>query len=221
MVSLASMASYDPNDSGAPKWAAMRRDFFSSRDATAIRLALLAWDMAGRTCSSPILAVERTPNLSIFTFIAGYWAASGRTGYHQNPPSSLVSQDAIMRYTPESLMRLANSVLAVLGCNEEESQIVADHLVQANLTGHDSHGIGMLPTYALQVFDGNMVPNQTPTLAPPVGAISVVDAHLGFGHRMALLGLDHAMQSIDEHRVAILALLRILCKARIRFNSFC
>ena len=111
-----------------------------------------------------------------------------------------------MRYTPESLMRLANSVLAVLGCNEEESQIVADHLVQANLTGHDSHGIGMLPTYALQVFDGNMVPNQTPTLAPPVGAISVVDAHLGFGHRMALLGLDHAMQSIDEHRVAILAL---------------
>ena len=29
----------------------------------------------------------------------------------------------------------------------DEAKIVAEHLVLANLTGHDSHGVGMLPTY--------------------------------------------------------------------------
>lgn len=111
-----------------------------------------------------------------------------------------------MLYTPESLTRFAISVLRIFGCDESECQIVAEHLVDANLTGHDSHGVGMLPLYGLQVLDGNLIPNQTPILHPPSGAISIVDARLGFGHRMALLGLDHAMQSITEHRVAILAL---------------
>ncbi|MCL4152616.1 UNVERIFIED_CONTAM: hypothetical protein GTU68_033501, partial [Idotea baltica] len=93
-----------------------------------------------------------------------------------------------------------------MGCNEREAKIVSDHLIRANLTGHDSHGIGMLPMYALQVKDGNLIPNQTPVFHAPVGAISVVDAQRGFGHHMTLLALDHAMRTIDEHRVAILGL---------------
>jgi len=92
------------------------------------------------------------------------------------------------------------------GCSENEADIVADHLVLANLTGHDSHGIGMLPMYGGQVRDGNLIPNQTPIFHEPVGAISIVDAQRGFGHRMTLLALDHAMKSIDEHRVAVLGL---------------
>ena len=111
-----------------------------------------------------------------------------------------------MHYTPDSLLLFASTVLETLGCNAEERAIVANHLLDANLTGHDSHGIGMLPLYAEQVLDGNLIPNQTPDLHPPTGAISVVDARRGFGHRMALLALDHAMQGIEQHKVAILAM---------------
>lgn len=109
-------------------------------------------------------------------------------------------------YTSQSVRQFANTVLQGFGCDESEAEIVASHLVDANLTGHDSHGIGMLPLYGEQILDGNLIPNQQPDLHAPLGAISVVDARRGFGHRMALLALDHAMQCVPEHKVAILAL---------------
>lgn len=111
-----------------------------------------------------------------------------------------------MRYSSESLERFAKDVLRGFGCDDNEASIVANHLVLANLTGHDSHGIGMLPMYGEQVRDGNLIPNQTPDFHDPVGAISIVDAKRGFGHRMALLALDHAMKTVDQHRVAVLGL---------------
>ena len=38
-------------------------------------------------------------------------------------------------------------ILEAGGSEPEEARIVADHLVLANLSGHDSHGVGMLPAY--------------------------------------------------------------------------
>ncbi len=111
-----------------------------------------------------------------------------------------------MRYTADSLTTLAQSILTGFGCDRDEADIVADHLIRANLAGHDSHGIGMLPVYGMQVKDGNLIPNQTPVFLPDCGAVSVVDAKCGFGHRMALLALDHAIETCRKHRVAVLGL---------------
>jgi len=111
-----------------------------------------------------------------------------------------------MSYTPNSLTAFTIAVLRSFGCNEEEASIVANHLVEANLAGHDSHGIGVLPMYGDNVRAGHLKPNQTPELMPPVGAVSVVDAKQGFGHRMALLALDHAMKTVPDHKVAVLAM---------------
>ncbi len=111
-----------------------------------------------------------------------------------------------MKYSADSLETVARSILGGFGCDDNESSIVADHLIRANLTGHDSHGIGMLPMYGQQVEDGNLIPNQTPEFLPAAGAIRIVDAKRGFGHRMALLALDHAMEAIGEHNVAVLGL---------------
>ena len=40
-----------------------------------------------------------------------------------------------------------------------EVDAVADNLIEANLTGHDSHGIGMLPRYAEAFLEGGLKPN--------------------------------------------------------------
>jgi uncharacterized oxidoreductase len=112
----------------------------------------------------------------------------------------------LLNYTSTSITALAHAILKGFGCNENEATIVAAHLTDANLTGHDSHGIGMLPLYGDQLRDGNLIANQTPVLHDPIGAISIVDAQRGFGHRMTLLALDHAMQTIPEHKVAILGM---------------
>ena len=45
----------------------------------------------------------------------------------------------------ENLRMLAKDILIAAGSIGDEPQLVSDNLVDANLAGHDSHGIGMLP----------------------------------------------------------------------------
>ncbi len=111
-----------------------------------------------------------------------------------------------MRYTTSSLEQLAMAILSGFGCSEPECRIVAGHLVKANLAGHDSHGIGMLPTYGKQVADGNLIPNQNLEVLSTSGAVTVVDAKRGFGHRMAIESLDIAIESCRTNKVAVLGL---------------
>ena len=48
-------------------------------------------------------------------------------------------------HRPESLHALVRDMVVKAGWTEAEAQETADHLVLANLSGHDSHGVGMLP----------------------------------------------------------------------------
>ena len=68
-----------------------------------------------------------------------------------------------------------------MGSAEPEARDVADHLVAANLSGHDSHGIGMLPDYVRMLHAGLLVPNQTLGLIADNGGVLVFDAGQGFG----------------------------------------
>ena len=49
--------------------------------------------------------------------------------------------------SPNKLAAFVKMVLRKLGVQEEDSEIVANHLVLANLFGVDSHGIVRLPYY--------------------------------------------------------------------------
>ena len=51
----------------------------------------------------------------------------------------------------EPLKSLASAILEKCGSNNDEADVVADHLVRANLAGHDSHGVGMLPIYVKKI----------------------------------------------------------------------
>ena len=51
----------------------------------------------------------------------------------------------------EVLRPLAFEIFAATGIPEEDARIVADHLVDSHLAGHDSHGTWFLPGYARQM----------------------------------------------------------------------
>ena len=84
----------------------------------------------------------------------------------------------------EALERLAFATMSALGSTEEESGIVARHLALANLSGHDSHGVGMLPDYVELARAGLMVPNQTLETLIDFGALLLFAAGRGVGQRM-------------------------------------
>src|SRR5436305_5373617 len=109
-------------------------------------------------------------------------------------------------FTAHSLHSLASLIVRQMGSSAEETAVVADHLVRANLSGHDSHGVGMLPTYVRLLGDGLLVPNQT--LRPVIdhGALLVFDAGLGFGQRMAADAVRAAMARAGETGACTLGL---------------
>ena len=83
----------------------------------------------------------------------------------------------------ENLKSVTHRILSAMGCADEEADIVADHLVRSDLSGHESHGVGMLPLYVLFHSQGLLKPNTGPKLINDHGAILVYDGQRGFGQR--------------------------------------
>ena len=54
---------------------------------------------------------------------------------------------------------LTNAIRAIVkagGSTDREAELVATNLVEANLKGHDSHGVGMVPRYVERVHEGGL-----------------------------------------------------------------
>ena len=58
----------------------------------------------------------------------------------------------------EPLCRFVTEIFLSAGAAEALAKETADHLVLANLKGHDSHGVGMVPTYVGNIQRGNLDP---------------------------------------------------------------
>jgi uncharacterized oxidoreductase len=106
---------------------------------------------------------------------------------------------------PHALKTLAQLIVRRMGSEDAEAATVADHLVRANLAGHDSHGVGMLPTYVRLLRDGLLVPNQTAHTVLDAGALLVIDARRGTGQRMAADAVHRAITRAQEIGACVLA----------------
>lgn len=76
------------------------------------------------------------------------------------------------------------------GSAPEEARLVADHLVQANLSGHDSHGVGMIPRYLRSLRDGELKLNTHARIARDAGAVLTVEGGRGFGQVVAYEAME-------------------------------
>jgi hydroxycarboxylate dehydrogenase B len=109
-------------------------------------------------------------------------------------------------FTPDQLRAIASLIVRRMGSDAAETKEVADHLTRANLAGHDSHGIGMLPRYVQLLKDGLLVPNQTIETVLDSGALLILDARRGFGQRMAAEAVRRAIPRARELGACVLGL---------------
>jgi len=116
---------------------------------------------------------------------------------------------------PETLRVVVANICRAAGSQDEEAGLVADNLVMANLMGHDSHGVGMLPRYMLSVRNGGLKVNAHATIAVDSGALIVVDGHAGFGQVIGGEAMDFGIVRVREHGVAIVATRRSFHLCRI------
>ncbi len=79
------------------------------------------------------------------------------------------------------LTQFAVQLLSAGGANADEAAIVADSLVQANLRGHDSHGVMRIPFYLLNVKTGRLNAGSRLTVIRETPSVLVTDGGWGFG----------------------------------------
>jgi len=110
-----------------------------------------------------------------------------------------------MRYViaPEPLTDLAAALLEAAGAPAAESRQVADHLVAANLCGHDSHGVQLIPRYAQHVETGLVRPEARPSLISDTGAVLRFDADDGFGVVVMDAVMEQAMARAESAGAAV------------------
>ena len=74
------------------------------------------------------------------------------------------SQDRIV--SAEGLVATVRAIVRSGGSDEREANLVATNLVEANLRGHDSHGVGMVPRYVDSLREGSDDSDVRPNFPP-------------------------------------------------------
>ncbi len=90
-----------------------------------------------------------------------------------------------MKFDASHLVGLVGAILRAGGSTAAEADLVANHLVVANLFGHDSHGVGMVPTYVTDLHGGALRPGTAVKLDKEDGSILVFDGARGYGRVVA------------------------------------
>ena len=70
-------------------------------------------------------------------------------------------------------------------CEAAEAATIARNLVDANLTGHDSHGVIRVQRYIEYIESGEVVPGQHATVVFETDSIVIVDGNKSFGQVIA------------------------------------
>ena len=108
----------------------------------------------------------------------------------------------------EPLRRLVREVFHTAGCPPEESARIAEHLVRANLTGHDSHGVIRAPRYIEWMELGRLLPDQRLSVVTDGPSMAVVDGNFGFGQSIGPEAVRLGIEKAKANGVAVIALRR-------------
>ena len=109
-------------------------------------------------------------------------------------------------YHPDQIRTFISKTCQSLGSQQTDAQLVADNLVEANLAGHDSHGVGMLPTYVDGAVNGRLIINSQPTVLIDRGPLITLDGEAGFGQVNGFEAMKLGIERVGVHGAAIVGL---------------
>ena len=111
-----------------------------------------------------------------------------------------------MLISVERLTELVETTLRQGTGNADGAAKVARHLVEANLMGHDSHGVGVSPLYMESVKAGELHPDANAEVVQEKGPFLQVDGTQGFGQVVARQAMEMAIEKAKQSHIAVLSL---------------
>jgi hydroxycarboxylate dehydrogenase B len=100
----------------------------------------------------------------------------------------------------------ATAVFRGAGLEPEDATDVAEHLVEANLLGMDSHGIIRVTEYLQCIDDKHVVANRRAKVIKDGGAFVLVDGQFGFGQTIGKQAVALGIERARRHGIALVGL---------------
>ena len=110
------------------------------------------------------------------------------------------------RVASDELTRRVSQMFVAAGTQADRAQTVAANLVLANLSGHDSHGVGMAPRYVDAIAEGRLNPNASVRVQVDAGMLLGLDGQGGYGQVVGEQAMHLAFERVQAHGACIMAL---------------
>jgi uncharacterized oxidoreductase len=105
--------------------------------------------------------------------------------------------------TAERLTEIEIGLLIAAGASAEEAEIIARYNVGANLVGHDSHGIILIPQYIDRIKAGHIVPGAPWEIKQETATTTVIDGNWGFGYVVNDRAMRYTIDKAKKQNVAV------------------
>jgi LDH2 family malate/lactate/ureidoglycolate dehydrogenase len=109
------------------------------------------------------------------------------------------------RVNAEKLIDFLTDVYRSAGITEADARLVADSLVQADLWGHQSHGVLRTGWYLARLKSGVMRAHTLPQLVIDSGAVAVIEGNEGIGQVLTAYAAREAIRRAKVHGIAAVA----------------
>jgi uncharacterized oxidoreductase len=106
----------------------------------------------------------------------------------------------------EDLISWSRRIFVAAGIREAVAARVSESLVEANLAGHDSHGVIRVPMYLEMAADGRVNPAAEPRVVRETASTAVVDGGWQFGQVTARFAMDLAIAKARGGGVGVVQL---------------
>ena len=106
----------------------------------------------------------------------------------------------------DALRQFVTDIFLAAGCDQAEAGRIGHHLLSANLTGHDSHGVIRVPRYVQWLNEDKVRAGQTLTVVVESATHAVVDGNRGFGQTTGPLAVDMGIAKAKASGLAVIAL---------------
>ena len=124
------------------------------------------------------------------------------------------------RFRALDLQSLAEQLLLRSGVPDGDARLVAQHLVEAGLAGHDTHGVLRLPQYVDMMRSGKVCPGAPLTVLTRTAGAARVSGGWNYGPVTATAAMDLALELTGESAVGVVAVCECNHVARLgRFSA--
>jgi LDH2 family malate/lactate/ureidoglycolate dehydrogenase len=108
----------------------------------------------------------------------------------------------------EKLTDIAKGLLVAAGASQEEAEVIARYNIGANLVGHDSHGIILIPQYIERIKAGHIVPQAPWNIIEESPTTTVIDGNWGFGYAVTDRAMRYTIEKAKKQNVAAATVFR-------------